>query len=356
MIATILIYSLFITNPTGTLGPHPEARTPYFFAEETQMREYESYEQCEEDAKKVRADLSAKLNDLYKAANSAEKQADYRVKQAKYESLKCASVKRQIDTAYANTADGSKPFTVQPDKKAQPQMTLAYRIGRTDSNNQFYGTEYNKYAYSTKPKCDEAYQKTQANVITKATVDGADAAGLVEVLMKFNSTYRCMQVQVDPEEKLDQTPPAVVAKPRVQEAAAPAQPVPAPQNVVVQAQPIQQPVQQYAPAPNEVTPQMEMMPAPMPTQGYVQNHAYYSGKRYTISELIYYPNGMTTRAYYNSYPSVVLCNQALQIFLMEDEQRIYARYAANQSMAGYEYYRAQLSQLQRRRSSMSCVA
>lgn len=364
MITTILVYSLFITNPAGTLGAYTPSRTPYFFAEETQMREYETYEQCDEEAKKVRADLSSKLNDLYKAANSAEKQADFRIKQAKFESLKCLSVKRQIDTTYSNTVDGSKPFTVMPDKKAEPvtdgDTVIAFRIGRISTGNKFHGTEYNKMAYSTKQKCDEAYRKTQSNVVTKATIDGADSDGLVEVLNKFSSTYQCVQVQVKSDEKLD-IMPAAVAPPAKRQEAPPMQaaaPTPLPQapvqqNVVVQpAQPVVVQPQQY---PDQQA-QMEMMPAPQPAQTYVQNQPYYSGKRYTLSELIVYPNGYATRVYYGSYPSVLLCNQALQQQLQRDEQGIYFRYLSNQSMAGYEHYRAQLFELQRRRSNLSCVA
>lgn len=351
MLATILVYSLFITNPTGTLGPHAASREhPYFFYQESQMREYSSMDKCEAVATTVKDDLNKSLNKLFMQANTASEQADYRIKQAKYGSIKCLEVKRTIDTDKANTVEGAKqadvatvPTPAPEIQKASdvPEQVVAFRIGRMDAQHQFHGTDYNKVGYSSMDKCRDALAKTQTLVATKAVNEGADQAGLIEVMNKFTSTYGCVQVWTDDSERLDVMP----VVPKLIQRAAPREPI-----VQEEAAPTVAQEDDYYP-PEEPNAQIQYAPPANMVQRGV-----YSGRRYTISELVYLPNGMTSRINYGSYPSVVMCNQALQQMLAESEQRIHVRYRYNQTMAGYDYYRRQLYDLQQRRGNMSCVA
>ena len=354
MLTTIIAYSIFITNPTGTLGPHPVSHNaPYFFYEESQMREYKAVEECEAVASKVREDLALKADQLFRAANTAQKEADYVQQKAKYQSLKCLSVERQIDTDYANTADGSKPATnndhkpmiVEDDKPNK--LIVGYRIGRIDSDKNFHGTAYNTKPYKTNDDCDIGYKKTLSAVMEDATHKGANSEQSVDMLNQFQAKYACHQVLLDPNEKGEEpTPPSHIVeeavKPPVQQAVvlAPLPPIPA----------------------TTVVPQLPTVPTTvMPPTGYVASMQQYqipqpSLVRYIVMENVLLTNGQIQKIYYEgSFPTVPQCYGAVEEYMKQLEASTRMQYQAYPSAQAYSNMNATLAGLANKRQHIACV-
>lgn len=345
MLTTIIAYSIFIANPTGTLGPHPDSRSsPYFFNEESTMREYKTYEECEAVAKSVREDLAAKLDALYKAANTPHKEADFRIQQAKYISLKCLSVERQIDTTYANTVEpGVKNFVVTPPTPKIPEVIVEeeapksklvtmYRIGRMDDSNVFHGTSYNTESYKTLEACQVSYKKTQGEVLAKANKETSDSDAAIEVLDTFRARYACHEILVNP----DQPKPVVVTPTQIVEEKVNTPTVSPP----VQAQ---QPIQHvYTQSQASVYP----MP-PIPQQE--------ETKAVFINEMVY-DHGIWRSIYHGSFASLTQCQEALAGYNQAEENSIKERYLAYPTTAGYNWMIAELYKIAQKRARMSCLS
>ena len=304
MITSILVYSLFITNPAGTLGPHIEStKAPYFFYEESQQREYKTYEECDTVAKEVKAELAQKADALFRAANTPAKDIYFRAQQAKYQSLKCKSVERQIDTAYANTVDGSKPFVVeQPKPKPAPvQAEVVQQQMAVPASTPAPA------AVASQPM----RQPQQYPPIPKAiSQEVANVSG------GYGSSVSAIHPPVA--EPVQITPPSVVQMP-------------------VLLSPQLQPPQRMNQVPaQEVTP-----PA----------------KQYYVTEMNIQPDGQYVRQYYTgSYFTVVACLQALDSFVRIEQDNATTQYRANPTPGNWSWLNARLYDLSVKRQRMSCVS
>ena len=341
MITTIIAYSMFITNPSGTLGPHLVSRNaPYFFYEETQMREYKTVEECEAAAVTVRNNLAERADQLFKAANTMQKEAEYLSQRAKYQSLRCLSVERKIDTDYANTADGSKGFVAQKPTAVPLSTPIAtkndgskdivtvYRVGRFDTDSVFHGTAYNTASYASKDACEAAYRRTESTVAVKAAKDGVDVDGAVAILDEFKAKYGCHQILVDSSEMKAQPAQKVTASSAVDELP----PLLAP--LVGLAPTTASAASQVAPPSLSVTPIL----------------------RFFISELVMQPNGAYGRVLHDGgFTSARMCATAIEALLRMDADGAKNQYRMRPSPWAYQVMNIQLSEVARRRDLLTCV-
>ena len=370
MITTIIAYSMFITNPSGTLGPHLVSRNaPYFFYEETQMREYKTVEECEAAAVTVRNNLAERADQLFKAANTMQKEAEYLSQRAKYQSLRCLSVERKIDTDYANTADGSKGFVAQKPTAVPLSTPIAtkndgskdivtvYRVGRFDTDSVFHGTAYNTASYASKDACEAAYRRTESTVAVKAAKDGVDVDGAVAILDEFKAKYGCHQILVDSSEMKAQPAQKVTASSAVDELP-----------------PLLAPLVGLAPTTASAASQVAAPPSPLPTAPVVTGATVPAPVttppswktppslsvtpilRFFISELVMQPNGAYGRVLHDGgFTSARMCATAIEALLRMDADGAKNQYRMRPSPWAYQVMNIQLSEIARRRDLLTCV-
>lgn len=346
MLTSIIAFSIFITNPTGTLGPHPVSRSPYFFYEESQMREYKTQAECDAVAKKIREELSQKTDELFRVANTAQKSTEVRIQKAKYESIQCLKVERDIETADSNTYEVNKPLVSQQAAVSQvaqvPAKTnTAYRIGRLDENNGFHGTVYDERPYASMDVCKQAFENASVSVSISGQRGGATKEQQAEMVKIFTNKYNCFKVIVDnapvketPPATIVQTPPEVINMPQNAPNVQSGSYVPNGQTIVQNA-----PVQNYSPVQGTM-----VLMASMPT------------KPYYITEMVRQHNGGVLRMYYpGTFPSAVMCYQALGGLLKDQENMIRQQYHLNPNHYSYQQMSANLTVLHHKRTSMGCV-
>jgi hypothetical protein len=345
MIATVIAFSIFMSNPSGTLGPTAgQDEAPYFFAGESQMREYPTKEACDADLARTRSQREDSLASVFSQSN-----AKYYSLKAKYDSLTCKQVTRQIETANADTIETEsaepeappvkavelppavKPTVIAKDETpAESPYKTVYRIGRFEGET-FHGTAYNATNYAAQSDCETAYHKTEVSVLRKAIRDGGDDAGAESLVLKFKAMYACQKIVIDPKE--------VEASDR-QHAQAPA-PTP------VVAGPVLPQLDQPVPeAPQYPSVSGLSLAPPMSTRAYF------------MAEMMARPGvGTHWVTYAGAYASPAQCWEAVKSFVGQQQESIQRNYAAmTVNYGAAEWYRSQMLDLFKRRQRLTCVS
>jgi hypothetical protein len=206
MIATLIAWTIFMANPMGTLGPTAGLQAaPYFFPNESETREYASQDLCMAD---VRQAKEAQANQL-QVLNTVDNVKYYTLK-AKYDSLVCKQVTRQVETNTIPNVEGrvvadapvmtpvKKAVEAEDAKQTETEYLVRYQIGRFDIHQVFHGTDYDASTYSTRGDCEIALKKIKLLVLKKALDQGGANDEADEILMRFKMRYACQELHLDP--------------------------------------------------------------------------------------------------------------------------------------------------------------